>query len=92
MGIQASVDKPSATLTDLEYAIQLIMTGKQDPEFAARVQAEREKITGEVHKRHGVLNVAVDLVREARDEAEIRVGQQPANSLYRAGHAPRFAK
>jgi hypothetical protein len=28
---------PSATLTDLEYAIHLIMTGQKDSEFAARV-------------------------------------------------------
>jgi hypothetical protein len=65
----ATVDKPSATLTDLEYAIQLIMTGKKDPEFAARVQAETEKIAEEIRRKHGVLNLAVDLIREARDEA-----------------------
>jgi hypothetical protein len=65
----ASVDKPPETLTDLEYAIQLILTGKKDPEFAARVQAETEKITQEIRRKHGMLNIAVDLIREARDEA-----------------------
>jgi len=65
----AIIDKPSATLTDLEYAIQLIMTGKKDPEFAARVQAETKKITDEIQEKHGVLNIAVDLIHEARDEA-----------------------
>ena len=65
----ATAEKPSATLTDLEYAIQLIMTGKNDPDFAARVQAETEKITEEIRSKHGVLNIAVDLIREARDEA-----------------------
>ncbi len=65
----ASVDKPSAAQTDLEYAIQLILTGKKDPEFAARVQAETEKITDDIRRKHGVLNIAVDLIREARDEA-----------------------
>ena len=65
----AAVDKPSATLTDLEYAIQLIMTGEQDPEFTARVQAETEKITEEIYRKHGVLNIAVDLIRDARDDA-----------------------
>jgi hypothetical protein len=59
----------SATLTDLEYAIQLIMTGQKDPAFAARVQGETEKITEEIRRKHGVLNIAVDLIREARDEA-----------------------
>jgi len=64
-----AIDKPSVTLTDLEYAIQLIMTGKKDPEFAARVQAETKQITDEIERKHGVLNIAVELIREARDEA-----------------------
>ena len=64
----ATVEKPLATLTDLEYAIQLIMTGNQDPAFAARVQAETEQITEEIHRKHGVLNIAVDLIRDARDQ------------------------
>jgi hypothetical protein len=65
----ATAEKPTATLTDLEYAIQLIMMGKKDPEFTARVQAETEKVTEEIRRRHGVVNIAVDLIREARDEA-----------------------
>jgi hypothetical protein len=65
----ATAEKSSATLTDLDYAIQLIMTGKKDPEFTARVQAETEKITEDIQRKHGVLNIAVDLIREARDEA-----------------------
>ena len=65
----ATENKPSTPLTDLEYAIQLILTGKKDPEFAARVQAETEKITEDIRRRHGVLNIAVNLIREARDDA-----------------------
>ena len=64
-----TIDKRPATMTDLEYAIHLIMTGKQDPEFVARVQTEVEKITEAIERSHGILNVAVDLIREARDEA-----------------------
>ena len=59
---------PSATPTNLEYAIELIMTGKKDPEFAARVQAETKKITEEIERQHRVLDIALDLIREARDE------------------------
>ena len=65
----ATADQERTTQTDLEYAIQLIMAGKKDPEFAARVQAETEKITEEIEKKHGVTNIAVDLIREARDDA-----------------------
>lgn len=65
----ATIDKPPGErMTDLEYAIHLMMTGQKDPEFAARVQADTEPITEEIRRKHGVLNVAVDLVREARDE------------------------
>ena len=55
----------SATLTDLECAIQLITTGKKDPESTTRVEAETEKITEGIRRKHGVLNIAVDLIREA---------------------------
>jgi hypothetical protein len=64
-----TTDNPSTAQTDLDYAIHLIMTGKKDPEFAARVQAETEDITEEIRRKHGILNIAVDLIREARDEA-----------------------
>jgi hypothetical protein len=60
---------PSATLTDLEYAIELIVTGEKDPAFAAGVQAETKKITEEIERIDGVLKIAVELIREARDEA-----------------------
>ena len=56
------------TMTDLDYAIHLMMTGQKDPEFAARVQAKGAKITEEIRRKHGILNVAVDLIRESRDE------------------------
>ena len=64
-----TTDNPSTAQTDLDCAIYLIMTGKKDPAFAARVQAETEGITEEIRRKHGILNVAVDLIREARDEA-----------------------
>jgi hypothetical protein len=62
-----ATDHPSDTRTDLEYAIHLIMTGQKDPAFAAHVQAETEKITEEIQRKHGLLNIAVDLIREARE-------------------------
>ena len=65
----AITDNSSGAKSDLEYAIELIMTGKKDPDFAARVQAETEGITEEIRRKHGILNVAVDLIRETREEA-----------------------
>ena len=60
-------DSPAATLTDLEYAINLILTGNNIPSFAARVMAETKRITDEIEGKHGVLNIAVDLIRDARN-------------------------
>ena len=64
-----TTDRRLDTRTDLEYAIHRIMTGQKDPAFAARVQAETEKITEDIPRKHGILNMAVDLIREARDES-----------------------
>jgi hypothetical protein len=65
----ATIDETSAeNMTDLDYAIHLIMTGKNDPEFEARVHAEAEEIREKIFQRHGLLNIAVDLIREGRDE------------------------
>ena len=59
---------PPEAIADLDYALQLIMSGKRAPEFEARIRAESDKITEEIRRKHGILNIAVDLVREARDE------------------------
>jgi hypothetical protein len=59
---------PPGIMADLDYAIQLFMAGKTDPEFAARIRSESDRITEEIRKKHGVLDIAVDLVRETRDE------------------------
>lgn len=59
---------PPRQRADLDYAIHLATTGGRDPEFEARIRAESDRITAEIREKHGVLDVAVGLVREARDE------------------------
>jgi hypothetical protein len=44
------------------------MTGKKDPELASRIHAETKKITEEIERKHGLLDIAVELIREVRDE------------------------
>jgi len=39
-----------------------------EPELARRVRERSEKVQEELRRKHGELNVAVDLVREIRDE------------------------
>jgi hypothetical protein len=64
----ADVKSPVERMADLNYAIHLMLTGQSDPAFTASVRAKAAKITDQIRERHGVLNVAVDLIREARDE------------------------
>ena len=65
--IETATASPEAR-ADLEYAIQLFYSGKRDPEFEKKMQAKGDVIRQQVLAEHGVLNVAVDLIREGRDE------------------------
>ena len=38
------------------------------PEIYERIRARAEKITQEIYEKHGLLDIAVDLIREGRDE------------------------
>jgi hypothetical protein len=59
---------PADALADLEHALHLQTTGQRDPAFENRMGAQTEQIQQEILANHGVLNVAVDLIREGRDE------------------------
>jgi hypothetical protein len=59
---------PADVLADLVYALNLQATGKRDPAFEKRVGDQTELIRQEILSEHGVLNVAVGLVRQGRDE------------------------
>lgn len=59
---------PHDALADLEHALYLQATGQRDAAFEKRVGEQTQKIQQEMLAEHGVLNVAVDLIREGRDE------------------------
>jgi hypothetical protein len=45
------------------------LTGKPlDPEVYRRVRARAEKITAELRRKYGDMNLSADLIREVRDE------------------------
>ena len=57
-------------LADLDAVMERITTGKPlDPEAARRIRERAERITEEIRQQHGELDVAVQLLREIRDEA-----------------------
>ncbi|HSU66933.1 MAG TPA: hypothetical protein VLJ39_08685 [Tepidisphaeraceae bacterium] len=65
----ATETKPTGQ-DDLQEVCRLIAVGKRvtDPDLLKRIQARSEQATRDVLEKHGVLNVAVDLIREGRDE------------------------
>ena len=57
------------TDADTLAIIEHVMTGKPlDPEVYRRVRAEAERATEEMRQRVGTVEIAVDLIREGRDE------------------------
>ena len=59
---------PAELEADTEAVIAKLMTGKPlDPETYRRIRERSEKITEEVQRKHGVLDIAVNLIRDARD-------------------------
>lgn len=58
------------THSDLEAVLAAIADKRSvDPEIAKRVRERSEALSAEIRRKHGTLNVAVDLVREVRDSA-----------------------
>jgi hypothetical protein len=54
---------------DAQAVIEHVLTGRPlDPEVARRVRERSERATEELRQRYGTRNVAVDLIREIRDE------------------------
>jgi hypothetical protein len=54
----------------MEAVTAAVAAGKKpDPELARRVRERSRKATKAVFQRCGVQNIAVDLVRQTRDEA-----------------------
>jgi hypothetical protein len=54
---------------DAQAVIEHAMTGTPlDPEIARRVRARSEHATEELRRKYGTVNLAVDLIREVRDQ------------------------
>lgn len=55
---------------DLKAVLASLGDGKPlDPETMQRIRERAERITEEIRQEHGILNLAVELIREIRDEA-----------------------
>ena len=70
MSLRFSVVAETSPQSDLEEVCRLIAEGKKvtDAELLKRIQQRSEQASREVFERHGLLDVAVSLIREGRDE------------------------
>lgn len=60
---------PDDTLADLEAVAAAIAAGRRpDPELAQRVRERARQSTEAIRRRSGELNIAVELIRQTRDE------------------------
>jgi hypothetical protein len=70
----AAVAKPAVIppeeRTDMEEVCRLISEGKRvtDPALRKRIYERSEAVRREMFEKHGITNIAVDLIREVRDE------------------------
>lgn len=55
------------TSEDISELFRQIAAGKIDPELSERVHKASVAAREATFRKHGLLNVAVDLIREARD-------------------------
>jgi hypothetical protein len=55
---------------DLKAVLDRVLTGKPlDPDAYRRVRERGERLIEEIRQKHGVVDIAADLVQEARDGA-----------------------
>lgn len=59
---------PPELMAELEEAVDQIMKGVRDPDAMDRAAQEMDEGREEIKRRLGELNIAVELVRETRDE------------------------
>lgn len=54
---------------DEEALMERVLHGKPlDPEIYRRIREAGDRVTEELRRRHGTIEIAVDLIREIRDE------------------------
>jgi hypothetical protein len=69
MNTEISSTDPQA-LTDLAAVLEHVAAGTPlEPELGRRVRERSERMTEDLRRKYGQLNVAVDLIRLIRDEA-----------------------
>jgi hypothetical protein len=64
-----NTEMKSTIEADEEALMERVLHGKPlDPEIYRRIREAGDRITEELRRRHGTIEIAVDLIREIRDE------------------------
>jgi hypothetical protein len=62
--------KTTQTKADTKALLEHVATGSPlDAETYRRIRERQEAITADLRKRHGAMDIAVDLIRAVRDES-----------------------
>jgi hypothetical protein len=60
---------PAEPDADTQAVFDHVLTGRPlDPETYRRIREQGDRLAEEIRRTHGIVNIAVDLVRETRDE------------------------
>jgi hypothetical protein len=60
---------PADVMADMQAVADAVAAGRPiDPEVARRVQERSKKVQEELLQRYGAREIAVDLIRQTRDE------------------------
>lgn len=59
---------PPEIRAELEEAIRRALSGVRDPEAMRKACERMDRAREELRKKHGELNIAVDLIRQGREE------------------------
>ena len=58
---------PSELLAEMREAARIAMSRVRDPEIMRRACEEMDRISEEVYRKHGLLDIGVPAIRELRD-------------------------
>jgi hypothetical protein len=69
LAFETLLDDPACQKADARAVMDhAISRTPLDPNVARRVEARAKRITEEIRRRFGIVDIAVDLIREGRDE------------------------
>lgn len=63
-----STETPATSKHELENVIARMMTGQRDPDVGKKAREDMDRMREETRKRIGMVDVAVQLIRDARNQ------------------------